>query len=307
MMTKINSFLKDCLLNPFKIEKLKGDSRERRYFRVHCPKKTFILSCYPKNKNGFKDFLKIQKLCLKNKIPVPKVLHHSFNKGFILMEDLGDLSLECYYLKTKNLKFHLKSVDLIFQFQNLLKRKAKYCQFTKEQSFKELSATFNFLRHPFKQKQKLFKEFESLSGDLLAPQLEAGHRDFHSRNIFIHEQKLFLIDFQDAGFYPLFYDLASLTVDPYAELKKNHKQELIQHFSKKKKVDPYLFSLTEIQRGLKAVGSFMSFYRKRRQKSHLCYIRPVLMKLRSTPELKENFPFIFRYIHELLRGAEILK
>ena len=304
-MLKAASFLKTCLKKSFKIENLKGDSCERRYFRCFTEKKTFILCCYPKNKKGFKDFLKIQKLYVKNKIPVPQVFHSSFHKGFILLEDLGDLSLERHYLKTKSLKLHLKSVELIFKFQNLLKKKSKIHQFTKEQSFKELALAVHFFKLPFK--EKLFKEFEKLSAELAASPLVFSHRDFHSRNILIYKKKLFLIDFQDAGFYPLFYDLASLAVDPYAGLNKNHKKKLIQYFSKKKKIDPYLFNLTQIQRGLKAVGSFISFYKKRQQKSHLCYIQPLLLELKAASRLKNTFPFIFRFIHSLLTKEMGLK
>ncbi len=44
------------------------------------------------------------------------------------------------------------------------------------------------------------------------------HRDLHARNILVHEQRAWWIDFQDAMIGPWLYDLASFLSDPYAAL-----------------------------------------------------------------------------------------
>ncbi len=44
------------------------------------------------------------------------------------------------------------------------------------------------------------------------------HRDFQSRNLMVHQNRLWVIDFQGARLGPLQYDLAALLLDPYVNL-----------------------------------------------------------------------------------------
>jgi aminoglycoside/choline kinase family phosphotransferase len=57
------------------------------------------------------------------------------------------------------------------------------------------------------------------------------HRDFQSRNIMIHDGRHFLIDFQGARNGPIQYDLASLLIDPYVNLKPDLRQRLLAYAS----------------------------------------------------------------------------
>ena len=43
------------------------------------------------------------------------------------------------------------------------------------------------------------------------------HRDYHSRNLMLHERQLYIIDFQDARMGPDTYDLVSLLRDSYVD------------------------------------------------------------------------------------------
>jgi aminoglycoside/choline kinase family phosphotransferase len=53
------------------------------------------------------------------------------------------------------------------------------------------------------------------------------HRDFQSRNIMIQDGRHYLIDFQGARTGPIQYDLASLLIDPYAELDPDLQRRLL--------------------------------------------------------------------------------
>ncbi len=44
------------------------------------------------------------------------------------------------------------------------------------------------------------------------------HRDYHSRNLMLHDGSLYIIDFQDARMGPDTYDLVSLLRDSYVDL-----------------------------------------------------------------------------------------
>ena len=56
------------------------------------------------------------------------------------------------------------------------------------------------------------------------------HRDYHSRNLMLHEAQLYIIDFQDARMGPDTYDLVSLLRDSYVDLAEQTVDELIAYF-----------------------------------------------------------------------------
>ena len=56
------------------------------------------------------------------------------------------------------------------------------------------------------------------------------HRDYHSRNLMLHEGRLYMIDFQDARMGPDTYDLVSLLRDSYVDLAEVAVDELIAYF-----------------------------------------------------------------------------
>ena len=56
------------------------------------------------------------------------------------------------------------------------------------------------------------------------------HRDYHSRNLMLHEGELYIIDFQDARMGPDTYDLVSLLRDSYVDLTEEVVDDLIAYF-----------------------------------------------------------------------------
>ena len=56
------------------------------------------------------------------------------------------------------------------------------------------------------------------------------HRDYHSRNLMLHDDRLYIIDFQDARMGPDTYDLVSLLRDSYVDLPEQTVDELIAYF-----------------------------------------------------------------------------
>ena len=56
------------------------------------------------------------------------------------------------------------------------------------------------------------------------------YRDFQSRNLMVRNEKLYLIDFQGARLGPVYYDAASLIEDPYVELPRRLRDELVDFY-----------------------------------------------------------------------------
>ena len=102
------------------------------------------------------------------------------------------------------------------------------------------------------------------------------HRDFHSRNLIVHRQRLLVVDFQDAMDGPVFYDAASLLLDNYVDVPPAVVAASLasaqERLGPAHVVDASLrvpdwprglapgnrqaFALTALQRSLKALGTF---------------------------------------------------
>ena len=88
------------------------------------------------------------------------------------------------------------------------------------------------------------------------------HRDYHSRNLMLHRDSLYIIDFQDARMGPDTYDLVSLLRDSYVDIVDREVDELIAYFLalKGRNQDDLefrrRFDVMALQRNLKALGTF---------------------------------------------------
>ncbi len=102
------------------------------------------------------------------------------------------------------------------------------------------------------------------------------HRDFHSRNLMVHRDRLFVVDFQDVMEGPLYYDAASLLLDNYVDVSAAVMSSSLATVQSSSgvahTVDTSLrvpesprgltagnrqaFALTALQRSLKALGTF---------------------------------------------------
>ena len=122
------------------------------------------------------------------------------------------------------------------------------------------------------------------------------HRDYHSRNLMLHEERLYIIDFQDARMGPDTYDLASLLRDSYVDLPEQTVSELIAYFlALKGTTDPSSetfrerFDLMALQRNLKALGTFGYQTTARRNPVYIQYIPRTLRYVRDNLERHPRF------------------
>ena len=306
--TNIRSFLTRHIGSSWQAESLKGDSGERYYKRIISPKGRFVFVHYPKSTAGFDDFIKIQTLLRRKNFHVPKIIYADKKNGRMLLEDIGSLSLEKYYAQKKDLFYYKQSIDQLILFQTLVKKKDLKKTFTSDQGFNEMFFTYQQYNLPVKNKNKLFKEFQEISSKFCSQPFTACHLDFHSRNLFIHNKKICLIDFQDAGQAPLYYDLVSLVEDAYVPLSQTEKNELIQYYISKTdgKFNSGHFEIIFFQRAFKAIGRFLHFYNEREQKTHLKYIRPFLKGLYARLTKINQYPCFLDYVKICLNRRELV-
>jgi len=91
----IHLFLKNSLKSEdFKVYSLAGDASNRRYYRVILDHQSWVLMRWePYDPNNY-PFLSVLQHFAKAEVHVPEVVFQSPQDGLVLLEDLGDLTLE---------------------------------------------------------------------------------------------------------------------------------------------------------------------------------------------------------------------
>jgi len=282
-----------------RIQKIPGDASARRYYRIHTRTDTFILMVMsPFKHQGPKlDFLEVQKHLAESEVDCPRVLDFDARKGFILLEDMGDSTLLHRLELVRDMKFegelYKKVIDsLVVMHHRASPRNGgkRIAAFSLDFNFKKLMWEVNFTVEHFYEKhlgrdlrttdRRVIQEgFSRLCRKLAKEPKVFTHRDFHSRNLMIKpndetgEDRIVMIDFQDARMGPKQYDLASLLRDSYYQLEEAQVRRLVNYYIKrwqsetgeKLKRDNFnkIFDLMGVQRNFKAIGSFASFLNRR--------------------------------------------
>ncbi len=296
---------------------LAGDASARKYFRVHVGDQSYVLMSW----EPFKDdthypFLNILHHFEKHGVQVPKVISFSKEEGFILLEDLGDLTLERKFWENlvpeHAMDFYKLSIDELAKIHYpCTKDRTNDCvafkiEFDTEKLLWEMNyARDHLLEGLFNIKLSeteakiLQKQMTSICDRLSHEPKYIAHRDYHSRNIMIKAGKARIIDFQDARLGAIQYDLVSLLRDSYVELDEKVSGKLMNYYLDLRKdagepdVDrdhfDLIFELQTIQRCFKACGSFASFYNSRADKRYLKYLPGTLKTVKKSLLLFQEF------------------
>lgn len=306
-------FIESELGSGLQTVKLQGDASTRQYFRVSKDNSSRILMVYPSQENSGSDFLAIQKLLIEHQVQTPKIYSSDLTQGFILLEDLGDISLEDY--KKSESDYMDLYEDSIIQLSKLhrinpyIDHPSTKNKFDKEKLFWELNHALENLNEFYQvtfsdsKKTSLLNEFSLLSKQLADSVSVICHRDFHSRNIMIKNKKAFFIDFQDARLGTQAYDVASLACDSYVDLSSDERDHVIDFYLqtngiKKDSEWTSSYARQKIQRTLKACGSFSSFYNLRNEERYLQYL-PVCLKMLMTEPFLNEYLEIKEYVQTL--------
>ena len=201
---------------------LNGDASLRRYF-IYGNK---IAVDSPPSSQKNREFVAINKKLHDAGIYVPQIFAYDLGNGFFLLENLGqtlfaDVAKEkeerFWYEKAAEILTKIAAVateDLpLFDRDFILFELSLFPEWMLNKAFK-----LTLDKADVAMLQDSFTKLASLCEN--QPQI-AMHRDFHSRNIMIVQDKLAVIDFQDMVKGPITYDLASLLFDCYKVLPDN--------------------------------------------------------------------------------------
>ena len=208
----------------FTLSVASADASFRRYFRVHLSDKTLIAMDAPPPQEDCTPFVKVAKLLCDAGLIAPEVIAQDLARGFLLLSDLGDDT----YLSALNndtaLKLYGDATDALIKMQLKSQPDAlppyDAALLTREMQLFPDWYVAKHLKFELNAEQQtaLNNTFELLNKNILSQGLVTVHRDYHSRNLMItKENNPGVLDFQDAVYGAITYDLVSLLKDAYIQ------------------------------------------------------------------------------------------
>jgi hypothetical protein len=276
----VTSYLERAGLSGAKVMPLTGDASDRRYFRVR-PRKgvSMVLAVHaePFDRAAL-PFINVHALFDAMPVPVPRILGVAGDLGVVALQDLGDVTLQAHLGSAppqQHSALYRQAVGLIETIQRRGRELSgdAYLPYGIAFDVSRLMWELDFfLKHFLEayrgaalgpaEREALRQELAGIAEALAGEPRVLCHRDYHSRNLMLHEQTLFMIDFQDARLGPDTYDLVSLLRDSYIDLPDGTVDELIAYFlaragrTNQESAFRDRFDLMALQRNLKALGTF---------------------------------------------------
>ena len=235
-----------------------ADASFRRYFRATFSDGTLIVMDAPPPQENSCLFVNVANLFAATGAHVPAILAQDLAQGYLLLPDLGSTT----YLQSLNDnpdsadRLYRDAVAALLKIQ-LASRAGVLPDYDEALLLKELSLfpDWYLARHlqvalDAGQKAELDGVFKQIVQNNLAQARVFVHRDYHSRNLMVTVPNPGILDFQDAVYGPITYDLVSLFKDAYIRWDEERVLDwIIRYWEQARKL------------GLPVAAEFADFYR----------------------------------------------
>jgi hypothetical protein len=287
---------------------LTGDASDRRYFRV-IPRNgsPFVLSlnAAPFSYDAL-PFVNVALLLAQVPVPIPAILGHAEDLGILVQQDLGDVTLQAHVgaaADAAHAALYRQAIQFIAAIQQRGQELAsdRYIPYTVAFDVEKLMWEFDFFVKHFvvgyrgatitpAARDAISEECGGIARELAGEPRVLCHRDYHSRNLMLRGDQLFIIDFQDARMGPDTYDLVSLLRDSYVDIGEDAVQQFIAYFlalkgspTSQAGLDEFRrrFDMMALQRNLKALGTFGYQTATRRNPVYIQYMPRTLRHART--------------------------
>lgn len=293
----LERWVAELLGGPVELVALVGDVSPRRYLRVSG--RGVMVAVHPgQERQAMSRFVRTTELLAAAGVRVPRVVAQDEHRGWLLVEDLGPLTL---YESTLGPALEVR----VAQAAEVARRIASLDRATvgvlsppldREVLAAEVARTIAVALRPL----GLLETDEegaltSAVGRLcarLGEKLHPIHRDFMVRNLVPLDGEVGVLDHQDLRLGPAEYDLASLLTDSLlvdGACRARLERELVPASDRAR------WSAAVAQRSLKIIGTFVSFA-ERGSRRHLVLVPRALATLaRVAPEVPELTPWTSRF------------
>jgi aminoglycoside/choline kinase family phosphotransferase len=213
---------------PATVRAASADASFRRYFRVDTANASCIVMDAPPDKENCEPFVRIARLMLDAGLYAPRILAWDEPQGFMLLDDIGSQTMMDVINRDDpqaNQGLYLRAVDALLTLQQS-SRPGVLPAYDEALLQRELSLFPDWyltqhrqLQIDSTQREMLDKTFQTIVQRNLAAPSVYVHRDFMPRNLMMPhdpgEPRLGVLDFQDAVYGPVTYDIASLMRDAF--------------------------------------------------------------------------------------------
>ena len=273
-----------------KFKKIQGDASFRKFYRNKKNNSIVVVANKEKNKNLL-TYDAINKILIKNKILAPKLLNQNYSSNYIEIQDLGNETI-FQLLKKKKINRYFIFKKIIKNLNKLQSIKDKKIKNFKNRLYKVKEYNNNILfnetklfcdwyvinklskKKSIKFNYKFKKEVKFLLSKLNYKNDTFVHRDFHVSNLMYLNNKIGVIDGQDALIGNQAYDLASLIDDVRFKTSNKFKEKVYNYYlrtNKKIKLKKFSidFEILSVLRNLKIIGIFMRLAERDNKKKYL--------------------------------------
>ncbi|MFA9217112.1 MAG: aminoglycoside phosphotransferase family protein [Sphingomonadaceae bacterium] len=301
-----------------------ADASFRRYFRADVLAAqqavlgaTLIIMDAPPERENVLGFIKVDEMLTQAGVSVPRVIATDYERGFMLLSDLGTTTYLQVLDHDNASTLYAEALEALVRFQlssqpDVLPEYDRAFLLREMNLFpewfigKHLGATLSEA-----QSAELQKVFEAILANVTAQQQVYVHRDFHSRNLmWMDAGNPGVLDFQDALYGPVTYDLASLLRDAYVqwdeELVLDWAIRYWQHAKAaglpvNKDIDAFYkdFEYMGLQRHLKILGLFCRLAYRDGKQQYLGDLPTVIDYVRKTANRYRDLKPLVRLLDAL--------
>lgn len=304
-----------------KLEVASADASFRHYFRATVGDETYIVMDAPPAHEDCKPFIAVARLFGEAGVHVPEILAQDLDQGFLLLTDLGSTT----YLSALNEEsadgLYGDAIDALIRIQ-LASRPNVLPGYDEALLMREMRLLPEWyvgkhLQHSLSDEQG--EVLESVFARVLQNNLAQGkvyvHRDYHSRNLMVTRPNPGILDFQDAVYGPVTYDLVSLFKDAYIHWEEERVLDwVIRYWEKARKAglpiapdfaDFYRdFEWMGVQRHIKVLGIFARLCHRDGKRGYLKDMPLVSAYLRKACTRYGELAPLIRLLDELEGKAE---
>src|SRR4051794_27365166 len=305
-----------------------SDASFRRYFRLDVVPAlraklgdTLVAMDAPPERENVPAFIHVDGLLFDAGVSVPAIVARKVEDGFLLLSDLGTTTY-LQRLDLDNASFmYSDAVDALIKFQ-LASQPGVLPEFDRAFVLREMNLFPEWYlgKHlgvtmTDKQQADLDRIFDAITANVLAQQQVYMHRDYHSRNLMVlDEGNPGILDFQDAVYGPITYDLASLLRDAYIQWDEELVLDWVVRYWQKAKraglpvhpdVDAFYrdFEFMALQRHLKVLGIFARLNYRDGKPGYLGDLPVVLDYVRKTANRYRELKPLVRLLDALENKA----